>query len=404
MSDPPPENPKLALSSSSSMPESSSSLHHSYSRKQKSLGLLCTNFLALYNRHGIETIGLDDAASKLGVERRRIYDIVNVLESVGVLTKRAKNQYTWKGFSAIPAALKELQEEGAKDTFHRFYTNENVKVSDDEDDEEESSSQPHSSSQTDDTSKPASLPQSSDSSKIDNRREKSLGLLTQNFIKLFVCSQARIISLDEAAKLLLGDAHNTSIMRTKVRRLYDIANVLSSMNLIEKTHTLDSRKPAFKWLGYNGEPTFTLSSDLMQAETKKRVFGTDITNASVKRSRTHENATERRMKKHAIAESSYNKTFDDAHESRHGSRGCEFGPFAPITGGTYSTAPPLEDNSRRAFDVENLVSDYRPSYQNQVLKDLFAHYMDAWKSWYSEVTQKNPLPDTSNTITDNSYQ
>ncbi|KAG2329661.1 hypothetical protein Bca52824_000841 [Brassica carinata] len=387
MSDPPPENPKLTLTSSSSMPESSSSLHHSYSRKQKSLGLLCTNFLALYNRHGIETIGLDDAASKLGVERRRIYDIVNVLESVGVLTKRAKNQYTWKGFSAIPAALKELQEEGAKDTFHRFYTNENVKVSDDEDDEEESSSQPLSSSQTD-TSKP---PQSSDSSKIDNRREKSLGLLTQNFIKLFVCSEARIISLDEAAKLLLGDAHNTSVMRTKVRRLYDIANVLSSMNLIEKTHTLDSRKPAFKWLGYNGEPTFTLSSDLMmQTEPKKRVFGTDLTNVSVKRSRTHENATERRMKmkQHMIADSSYNQSSDD------GLRGYEFGPFAPATGGTFPAAP-LEDNSRRAFDVENLVSDYRPSYQNQVLKDLFAHYMDAWKSWYSEVTQKIPLPDTS---------
>uniref|UniRef100_M4EY76 E2F/DP family winged-helix DNA-binding domain-containing protein n=1 Tax=Brassica campestris TaxID=3711 RepID=M4EY76_BRACM len=360
MSDLPPEKTNMELSSSSSMPGSSSSLHHSYSRKQKSLGLLCTNFLALYNRHGIETIGLDDASSKLGVERRRIYDIVNVLESVGVLTRRAKNQYTWKGFAAIPAALKELQEEGAKDTFHRFYVNENVKGSDDEDDEEESSSQPLSTSQTD-TSKP-SLP---DSSKIDNRREKSLGLLTQNFIKLFICSQATIISLDEAAKLLLGDAHNTSIMRTKVRRLYDIANVLSSMNLIEKTHTLDSRKPAFKWLGYNGEPTFTLSSDLMmQAESKKRVFGTDLSNVSVKRSKTHDSATERslKMKHHAIAESSYNRIFD-AHESRHGSRGYEFGPFAPATG-TYPTAP-LEDSSKRAFDVENLVSDYRPSYQNQ---------------------------------------
>ncbi|CAH8337219.1 unnamed protein product [Eruca vesicaria subsp. sativa] len=381
MSDLPPETPKLGL-------PLTSSLHHSYSQKQKSLGLLCTNFLALYNRDGIETIGLDDAASKLGVERRRIYDIVNVLESVGVLTKRAKNQYTWKGFSAIPAALKELQEEEAKDTFHRFYLNENVKVSDDEDDEEESSSQPHSSSQTD-TSKSSPIFRFLQNRYfLYNRREKSLGLLTQNFIKLFVCSEPRIISLDEAAKLLLGDAHNTSIMRTKVRRLYDIANVLSSMNLLEKTHTLDSRKPAFKWLGYNCEPTFTLSSDLMQAESKKRVFGTDLTNVSVKRTKTHEHATERRMKKHAVAESSYNQTFD-----AHGSRGYEFGPFSPATG-TYPTAS-LEDNSKRAFDVENLVSDYRPSYQNQVLKDLFAHYMDAWKSWYSEVTQKNPLPNTS---------
>lgn len=102
----------------------------------------------------------------------------------------------------------------------------------------------------------------------------------------------------------------------------------------------------------------------MQAESRKRVFGTDITNVNVKRSKTHENDTERRlkMKKHAVAESSYDKSLD-AHEKRYGSSGYQFGPFAPATG-TYPT-PALEDNSRRAFDVENLVSDYRPSYQNQ---------------------------------------
>jgi E2F/DP family winged-helix DNA-binding domain len=43
-----------------------------------------SSFVALYNRDGVDAIGLDDAARRLGVERRRIYDIVNVLESVGV--------------------------------------------------------------------------------------------------------------------------------------------------------------------------------------------------------------------------------------------------------------------------------------------------------------------------------
>ena len=66
------------------------------------------------------------------------------------------------------------------------------------------------------------------------------------------------------------------------------------------------------------------------------------------------------MKQHAIADSSYNQSSDDAHESRR----YEFGPFEPAAGGTYPAAR-LEDNSKRAFDVENLVSDYRPSYQNQ---------------------------------------
>ncbi|KAG2327942.1 hypothetical protein Bca52824_010670 [Brassica carinata] len=109
---------------------------------------------------------------------------------------------------------------------------------------------------------------------------------------------ARISSLDGAAKLLLVDAHNTSIMR-------------------------NSRKPAFKWLEYNGGPTFTFSSDLMQAESRKRVF-------NVKRGKTKEKPTERRLKmtKHAVAESSYDKSID-IHVSRHGPRGYEFGPFAP---------------------------------------------------------------------------
>ncbi|AQL02136.1 Putative casein kinase I [Zea mays] len=40
-------------------------------------------FMVLYNRDNVESIGLDEAAKCLSVERRRIYDIVNVLEGVG---------------------------------------------------------------------------------------------------------------------------------------------------------------------------------------------------------------------------------------------------------------------------------------------------------------------------------
>ncbi len=63
-----------------------------YSRKAKSLSLLCENFVTQFGQVVNQVINLDNAASQLGVERRRIYDIVNVLESIKVVSKLQKNQ------------------------------------------------------------------------------------------------------------------------------------------------------------------------------------------------------------------------------------------------------------------------------------------------------------------------
>ena len=87
----------------------------------------------------------------------------------------------------------------------------------------------------------------------DCRREKSLGLLSQKFVQLFLVSRARVVSLESAARTLLGSCADQAKLKTKVRRLYDIANILSSLRLIEKTHLVDSRKPAFRWLGVEKE-------------------------------------------------------------------------------------------------------------------------------------------------------
>ena len=61
------------------------------SRKQKSLGLLCDKFVRRFPESVSEgekcEIHLDDLAKQMGTERRRIYDIVNVLESVQMMTK-----------------------------------------------------------------------------------------------------------------------------------------------------------------------------------------------------------------------------------------------------------------------------------------------------------------------------
>uniref|UniRef100_A0A7N0VGY9 E2F/DP family winged-helix DNA-binding domain-containing protein n=1 Tax=Kalanchoe fedtschenkoi TaxID=63787 RepID=A0A7N0VGY9_KALFE len=343
-----------------------------YSRKQKSLGLLCSNFLGLYDRDDVHSIGLDDAASKLGVERRRIYDIVNVLESVGMLARKAKNQYSWKGFGAIPRALQELREEGVKESFGGSQGSIQIKVSDDEDDSYWNS---NNGSQPDKAN-----PSSASSKSADNRREKSLGLLTQNFIKLFVCSNVGLISLDDAAKVLLGDGHNSTVMRTKVRRLYDIANVLSSVNLIEKTQHKESRKPAFRWLGPGGKrENGSATPPATQIELKKkRTFGTEISNIDFKRAKVDPPVGIKPVKTQAAPPV---KTESLEYDSDRSAKGYQFGPFAPAK----TPAPASEAPVKRMFDFERLAPAYRPQYQNQALKELFGHYVEAWHSWYAEV-------------------
>jgi transcription factor E2F7/8 len=81
---------------------------------------------------------------------------------------------------------------------------------------------------------------------------KSLGYFCQQFIILFV-SWKRVISLEEAARQISdGEKIDEKTLKTKIRRLYDIANVLQSIGLIAKTQMSKSRKPAFKWVGLQG--------------------------------------------------------------------------------------------------------------------------------------------------------
>lgn len=81
-----------------------------YNRKEKSLGELCRRFLFLYGTPQRGLLFLDQCTKELGVERRRIYDIINILESFNVIRRCAKNEYKWRGIDKIVASIqKQIQ-------------------------------------------------------------------------------------------------------------------------------------------------------------------------------------------------------------------------------------------------------------------------------------------------------
>lgn len=68
-------------------------------RYDTSLGLLTKKFTSLLENSPDGVVDLNKASEKLQVQKRRIYDITNVLEGIGILEKKSKNNIQWKGGS-----------------------------------------------------------------------------------------------------------------------------------------------------------------------------------------------------------------------------------------------------------------------------------------------------------------
>ncbi|CAA0824324.1 Transcription factor E2FB [Striga hermonthica] len=66
-------------------------------RYDSSLGLLTKKFIDLIKRAEDGILDLNKAADTLEVQKRRIYDITNVLEGIGLIEKTLKNRIQWKG-------------------------------------------------------------------------------------------------------------------------------------------------------------------------------------------------------------------------------------------------------------------------------------------------------------------
>eukprot|EP00741_Cyanophora_paradoxa_P025552 tig00000383_g24658.t1 len=275
---PPAPSPPSRASSSSG--HQSGEQTQAYSRKDKSLGLLCENFLKEYGMSMNDEIQLDQAAERLGVERRRIYDIVNVLESIEIVVRKQKNCYAWLGLTRLPSALDRLREQANAEKFKLFpglaegqagaqagtaaarpsTSNGDVSGDDDEDDDDGGRGRRKGGRG------------GGGGGAGESRKDRSLGILSQRFVQLFLLEGVKpVVSLEQAGRALHGSQADEAKMKAPVRRLYDIANILSSLHLVEKVHVGDSRKPSFKWLGAG---VYSVDGTEPDLETLKRKAGT----------------------------------------------------------------------------------------------------------------------------------
>lgn len=111
------------------------------SRFEKSLGLLTTRFVTLLQEAEGGVLDLKVAAETLNVkQKRRIYDITNVLEGIGLIEKKNKNCIQWKGavagsntqeatdrLSVLKDEIKELEEFEKNIDKHKSWVTQSIK-------------------------------------------------------------------------------------------------------------------------------------------------------------------------------------------------------------------------------------------------------------------------------------
>ena len=254
------------------------------SRKDKSLGVLCQSFMELYkhappNRDDNgAVVEIVEVAEHLGVKRRRIYDIINILESIDIVARVRKNTYRWHGTGDLPKFFANLQRDAIDEQTRKA-----------------------NGTWVENPDKP---------------KAKGMAMTCQKLLQIFLSTGQLDVTLEYAADVIMGPAEKAAkaeakaeaeaeepkaaapeisippnplappplpldpsaqlppiglpvmnpetakssgktpaqkAMKTKVRRMYDIANVLQALGVLTKYNvgsTSLNNKPSLKWTFY----------------------------------------------------------------------------------------------------------------------------------------------------------
>mmetsp|Transcript_11914 Transcript_11914/g.25792 ORF Transcript_11914/g.25792 Transcript_11914/m.25792 type:complete len:604 (-) Transcript_11914:283-2094(-) len=292
----------------------------SYDRAEKSLGLLAKKFMDTFASKPVaplegppeegSTLSIDDAADALDVERRRIYDIINILESVKVVTRAKKNTYMWHGGDNLPLFFARLQQESFR--LHADEAKKNGII-------------------TEDTYiRQSSFPDGA----ADEKKEKSLSKISTNFLRIFLLGN-ETMGLTEVSDRILGtrstgvnsksDDETTEAakkaakqMKTKIRRLYDVANVLQSIGIVEKinsgsSYTQGNTRPSFKWVFHVAPKEMP---ELLARHDKDLLLGDNISAEALVAAPSQKDASITMSAKKMLANINQSGAIDDSVEER----------------------------------------------------------------------------------------
>lgn len=192
-------------------------------RHGNSLKKICMKILRLYHKKNELEIFLNEFSINLNIERRRIYDIINILEALDIVVKKSKNVYIWKNINLFVTKLRILGAAGSglADQLKLFYFETRPMTS----------------------------------------KKKMLTYLALKVLKLFYTAKP-VLSFAEIMKICeqhyfqveaevgvpLADEFEN---KNRIRRLYDIINVFKALGLISKIST-KSEKKIYVWQGEGG--------------------------------------------------------------------------------------------------------------------------------------------------------
>ncbi|XP_016831002.1 transcription factor E2F8 isoform X2 [Cricetulus griseus] len=273
---------KRGLSDNRGLPEARDCLHEHLSgdefeksqpsRKEKSLGLLCHKFLARYPKYPNPAVNndicLDEVAEELNVERRRIYDIVNVLESLHMVSRLAKNRYTWHGRHNLTKTLGTLKSVGEENKYaeqimmikRKEYEQEFdfIKSCGIEDHVIKSNTGQNGHSDMCFVELPGVEFRAAS---VNSRKDKSLRVMSQKFVMLFLVSTPQIVSLEIAAKILIGEDHVEDLDKSKFKSSSPDMPLATSFLEVEQSAKENCAKNLFST---RGKPNFTRHPSLIK--------------------------------------------------------------------------------------------------------------------------------------------